>query len=77
MEEKSKIEKKGKLKRELKFLEKGAQRVKTKLQKLQHDPTLTPPTSMVGLLHMTIKQWHRAKYKIHMIMIHTWTHILQ
>ena len=36
----------GKLKRELKFLERDVQRVKTKLQKLQ-DPTLTPSTSPV------------------------------
>ena len=39
----------GKLKRELKFLERNVQRVRTKLQKLQHDPTLTPSTSTVDL----------------------------
>ena len=47
LEEKPKI-KIGKLKRELKFLERGVQQMKTKLQKLQ-DHTLPPSTSTVGL----------------------------
>ena len=37
----------GKLKRELEFLDRGMQRVKTKWQKVQ-DPTLTPSMNMVG-----------------------------
>ena len=36
----------GKLKK-LEFLERGMQRVKTKLQKLQQNPTLTPSMSIV------------------------------
>ena len=39
----------GKLESELKFLERSVQRVKTKLQKLQHDLTLTPFTSTADL----------------------------
>ena len=39
----------GKLRREVEFLERKMQRVRTKLQKLQQDPTLRPSTSMVGL----------------------------
>ena len=39
----------GKLKRKLEFLEIGMQRIKTKLQKLQQDPTLTPSISTVGI----------------------------
>ena len=38
----------GKLQRELKFLERNVQRVRTKLQKL-HDPTLTPSTNSADL----------------------------
>ena len=49
MQEKPKIEKMGKLKRELKFIERNVQRVRTKIQKLQHNPTLTPSTSTVDL----------------------------
>ena len=39
-----------KIKTELEFLERGMQTVKTKLQKPQQDPTLTPSMSMVGLI---------------------------
>ena len=49
MQEKSKIDKMGKSKREVEFLEKGMQRFKTKLQKLQQDPALAPSMSTVGL----------------------------
>ena len=49
IQENLKIDKMGKLKRELEFLERGMQRVQTKLQKLQQDPTLTPSMSTVGL----------------------------
>ena len=44
-----KIDQIGKLQKELKFLEIGMHRVKTKLQKLQQDSTLTLPMNMVGL----------------------------
>ena len=46
---KPKIEKMGKRKRELEFLERGVQKVRTGLQKLQHYTTLTPSTSAVDL----------------------------
>ena len=42
------MDKIGKLKRELEFLEINMQRVKTKLQKLQ-EPTLTASMSMIGI----------------------------
>ena len=48
-QEKQKSEKMGKLQRELKFLQRNVQRVRTKLQKLQHDPSLTPSTSTADL----------------------------
>ena len=38
IQEKPKIDKIGELKRELKLLERGMQTIKTKLQKLQHNP---------------------------------------
>ena len=49
IQNKPKIDKMGKLKRELEFLKRGMQRVKTELQKLQQDLTLTPSTSMVEI----------------------------
>ena len=49
IQEKPKIDEMGKLKREIEFLEIGMQRVKTKLQKLQQGPTLTPSMSMEGI----------------------------
>ena len=49
MHEKPKIDKAGKLQRELKFIERSIHRVNTQLQKLQQDPTLTPSTSTVGM----------------------------
>ena len=48
IQEKTKMDKIGKLKRELEILEINMQRVKTKLQKLQ-DPTLTASMSMIGI----------------------------
>ena len=39
----------GRLQRKLKFLERNVQRVRTKLQKLQHDLTLTPSTNTADL----------------------------
>ena len=47
--EKPKIDEMCTLKRKLEFLEIRMQRVKTKLQKLQQDPTLTTSMSMMGL----------------------------
>ena len=48
-QEKQKLEKICKLQREWKFLERNVQRVKTKLQKLQHCLTLTPSTNTADL----------------------------
>ena len=49
IEEEQKIAQMGKLRRKVEFLERGMQRVRTRLQKLQQDPTLTPSMSTVGL----------------------------
>ena len=46
---KPKLEKMGKLQSGLKFLERNVQKVRTKLQKLQHDLTLTPSTNTADL----------------------------
>ena len=46
---KSQNEKMCKLQREFKFLERHVQRVRTKLQKLQHHPILTPSTNTANL----------------------------
>ena len=62
IQEKPKIDKMGKLKRELEFLERKMQRVKTKLQKLQHDPTLTPSISVVGLRPKQFVDQHDYQY---------------
>ena len=82
MQEKPKIDKMGKLKREIKFYKRGMQRVKTKLQKLQQDPTLAPSMGTVGLRpYKFVDQCDYyvkklVKYKIHMIMIETFSHTL-
>ena len=49
MHEEPKINKMSKLRREVEFLERGMQRVRTKLKRLQQDATLTPSMSTVGL----------------------------
>ena len=82
-QEKPKVDKMGKLKRELEFLERGMQRVKTKLQKLLQDPMLTPSSSTVGLIPKQFVNQHyydvvrQSKVKIHMIMIDTLVCVLQ
>ena len=49
VQEEPKFNKMSKLRREVDFLEKGMQRVRMKLKKLQQDPTLTPSRSTVGV----------------------------
>ena len=49
IQEEPQIDIMGKLRREVEFIEKGMHRVRTKLQKLQPDPPLTPSMSVVGL----------------------------
>ena len=49
VQEEPKLDQMGKFRREVDFLERGMQRVRIKLQKLQQDPTQTPSMSMVGL----------------------------
>ena len=77
IQEKLKIDKMGKFKRELEFLERGMQRVKTKLQKLQQDHTLTPSMSMAGIRPKQFIDQHdyhvmkQGKEQDHMIMIDT------
>ena len=58
IQKKPKIDKMGNLKRGLELLEGGMQKVKTKLQKLQQDSTLTPSMSMVGLLRKQFVEQH-------------------
>ena len=58
-----------KLRKEIEFLKRGMQRVRTKLKRLQHDPTLTPSTSTVGLRpkqhgEQTIKIKHTGTVKV-------------
>ena len=48
-EEKPKLEKNGQITKRIKFLEGNVQRWSTKLQKLQHDLTLTPSTNTADL----------------------------
>ena len=49
IQEEPKIDKVGKFWRKVVFLENGMQRGRTKIQKLQQDPTVTPFMSMVEL----------------------------
>ena len=62
-QEKLKLEKVGKLQRELRFLERNMQRLKSKLQTLQHDLTLTPSTDTADL-------WPRQ------LIIHHYYHVM-
>ena len=81
-EEKPKINNIGQIKRELEFIEGEMQRVKTTLQKLHQDTTLTLSISMLGIRPKQFADQHdhhlmnQAKYRIHMIMIDTLTLIL-
>ena len=49
MQEEIKTYKMSKLRKEIEFLETGMQRIRTKLRRVQQDPTLTHSTSIVGL----------------------------
>ena len=48
-----------KLRQEIEFLERGMQRVKTRLSKIQQDPLLSPTTLLIG---MKDKQLIRLEY---------------
>ena len=45
----TKTDKMSKLRREIEFLERGMQRLRTKLNRLQHDPKQTPSMSITGI----------------------------